>query len=229
MNDALITANKLTKVYRRGSEQVFALKDASFTVHRGEFLAIVGPSGSGKTTLLNLLGCLDRPTWGTLKLDGIEINGLKEKDLTRLRRDSIGFVFQQFFLLPTLTVKENIELPLLFSNKNDGEKVVKEIIGLVGLSNRANHLPHQLSGGEMQRVAIGRALVNSPKILLADEPTGNLDSITAETIYQLFLRLNREGLTIIVVTHNLELADIAHRVIRLKDGRITAGGAAERR
>ncbi len=229
MNNALITANKLTKVYRRGSEQVFALKDASFTVHQGEFLAIVGPSGSGKTTLLNLLGCLDRPTWGTLKLDGIEINGLKEKDLTRLRRDDIGFVFQQFFLLPTLTVKENIELPLLFSNKNDGEKVVKEIIGLVGLSNRANHLPHQLSGGEMQRVAIGRALVNSPKILLADEPTGNLDSITAETIYQLFLRLNREGLTIIVVTHNLELAGIAHRIIRLKDGRITVGGATERR
>lgn len=229
MNDPLITANKLTKVYRRGSEQVFALKDASFTVHRGEFLAIVGPSGSGKTTLLNLLGCLDRPTWGTLKLGGVEINGLKEKELAKLRRDNIGFVFQQFFLLPTLTVKENIELPLLFSNKNDDEKVVKEIMGLVGLSDRANHLPHQLSGGEMQRVAIGRALVNSPKVLLADEPTGNLDSVTAETIYQLFLRLNREGLTIIVVTHNLELAGIAHRVIRLKDGRITADGAAERR
>lgn len=229
MNDTLITANKLTKVYQRGSEKVFALKDASFTVHRGEFLAIVGPSGSGKTTLLNLLGCLDRPTWGTLKLNGTEINELKEKELAKLRRDNIGFVFQQFFLLPTLTVKENIELPLLFSNKNDGEKVVKEIIDLVGLSNRANHLPHQLSGGEMQRVAIGRALVNSPKVLLADEPTGNLDSITAETIYQLFLRLNREGLTIIVVTHNLDLAGIAHRVIRLKDGRITADGVAERR
>ncbi len=229
MNDTLITANKLTKVYRRGSEKVFALKDASFTVHRGEFLAIVGPSGSGKTTLLNLLGCLDRPTWGTLKLNGTEINELKEKELAKLRRDNIGFVFQQFFLLPTLTVKENIELPLLFSNKNDGEKVVKEIIDLVGLSNRANHLPHQLSGGEMQRVAIGRALVNSPKVLLADEPTGNLDSITAETIYQLFLRLNREGLTIIVVTHNLDLAGIAHRVIRLKDGKITADGVAERR
>lgn len=220
MNNELITASKLTKIYHRGSEQVFALKDASFTVSQGEFLAIVGPSGSGKTTLLNLLGCLDKPTWGSLRLNGFEIGELKEEKLVKLRRDKIGFVFQQFFLIPTLTVEENIELPLLFSKKRRSEKALKEIIDIIGLSNRANHLPHQLSGGEMQRVAIGRALVNSPEILLADEPTGNLDSITAETIYQLFLRLNRQGLTIIVVTHNPELANIAHRIIRLKDGKI---------
>lgn len=220
MNSELITTSKLTKVYRRGSEQVFALKDASFTVSQGEFLAIVGPSGSGKTTLLNLLGCLDKPTWGSLRLSGVEISDLKEKELVKLRRDNIGFVFQQFFLLPTLTVKENIGLPLLFNKRRGNEKTLKEIIDVIGLSNRANHLPHQLSGGEMQRVAIGRALVNSPEILLADEPTGNLDSVTAETIYQLFLRLNQQGLTIIVVTHNPELANIAHRIIRLKDGKI---------
>ncbi len=224
MNNELIKATKLTKVYRRGSEQVFALKDASFTVSSGEFLAIVGPSGSGKTTLLNLLGCLDKPTWGSLKLDGVEIGDQKEGDLARLRREKIGFVFQQFFLLPTLTVKENIELPLLFSKKKRDEGALKEIIDIVGLSSRASHLPHQLSGGEMQRVAIGRALVNSPEILLADEPTGNLDSVTAETIYQLFLRLNQQGLTIIVVTHNPELANIARRIIRLKDGKIINDG-----
>ncbi len=224
MNSELITATKLTKVYRRGSEQVFALKDVSFTVSQGEFLAIMGPSGSGKTTLLNLLGCLDKPTWGSLKLSGIEISDLEEKKLVKLRRDHIGFVFQQFFLLPTLTVKENIELPLLFSKRKENEKAIKEIIDIIGLTNRASHLPHQLSGGEMQRVAIGRALASGPTILLADEPTGNLDSVTAETIYQLFLRLNQQGLTIIVVTHNPELANIAHRIIRLKDGKIIDDG-----
>lgn len=224
MNNELIRATKLTRIYRRGSEQVFALKDASFSVSRGEFLAIVGPSGSGKTTLLNLLGCLDKPTWGSLKIDGIEVSRQTEKRLVKLRREKIGFVFQQFFLLPTLTVKENIELPLLFGKRNEKEKTVKDIIDVIGLSNRANHLPHQLSGGEMQRVAIGRALVNSPELLLADEPTGNLDSVTAEAIYQLFLRLNQKGLTIIVVTHNSELAKIAHRIIRLKDGKIVNDG-----
>jgi len=220
MNDKILVANKLTKMYRRGNEKVFALYDASLSVPRGEFLAIVGPSGSGKTTLLNLLGCLDKPTWGNLELDGIEVSRLKEGELVKVRRKYIGFVFQQFFLLPTLTVKENIELPLLFSGKKSREEAVKEVIDIVGLSNRASHLPHQLSGGEMQRVAIGRALVNSPKILLADEPTGNLDSVTAAAIYQLFQKLNQEGLTIIVVTHNLELANCAHRVISLKDGRV---------
>lgn len=221
MNNAIISAEDLTKTYHRGSEDVFALKGVSFVIPEGEFAAIVGPSGSGKTTLLNLLGCLDTPTGGSLRLSGHEINGLKEKDLVRLRRENIGFVFQQFYLLPTLTVEENIRLPLLFSRRQDGaDGSIKETIKLVGLEARAKHLPHQLSGGEMQRVAIGRALINEPKIILADEPTGNLDSATAYKILELFQSLNEQGLTLVIVTHNMELANMAHRVIRLKDGEI---------
>ncbi len=220
MKKEIISANGLTKVYHRGSEKIFALKDASFEIAEGEYVAIVGPSGSGKTTLLNLLGCLDTPTRGSLRLNGAETSGLQEKDLVKLRRENIGFVFQQFFLLPTLTVRENIALPLLFSKKNDCKDKVDEILEQVGLEARAEHLPSQLSGGEMQRVAIGRALVNEPKIILADEPTGNLDSATARKIYELFQYLNDRGLTMIVVTHNVELAKTAHKVIHLRDGEI---------
>jgi putative ABC transport system ATP-binding protein len=220
MSKELISAKNLTKIYHRGSEEIFALKGVSFTIKKGEFVAIVGPSGSGKTTLLNILGCLDVPTKGSFRLDGVEVNGFKEKDLVKLRRKNIGFVFQQFYLLPTLTVRENIELPLLFSKRNGHQSKIDEIIELVGLSARADHLPSQLSGGEMQRVAIGRALVNEPKIILADEPTGNLDSATADRIYELFRDLNGQGLTLIVVTHNAELAKRAHRVMSLKDGQI---------
>jgi putative ABC transport system ATP-binding protein len=220
MKEEVISAKGLTKIYHRGSEEIHALKDVSFAIKKGEFVAIVGPSGSGKTTLLNLLGCLDTPTRGSLRLNGVEVNGLKEKDLVKLRRENIGFVFQQFFLLPTLTVRENIELPLLFSRKNSYRSKVDEIIEVVGLESRAKHLPSQLSGGEMQRVAIARALVNEPKIILADEPTGNLDSATALRIFQLFQNLNSQGLTLIIVTHNLEVAKIAHKVIQLRDGEI---------
>ena len=220
MKEEVIIAKGLTKIYHRGSEDIHALKDVSFAIGKGEFVAIVGPSGSGKTTLLNLLGCLDTPTRGSLKLNDIEINGLKERDLVKLRRENIGFVFQQFYLLPTLTVRENIELPLLFSKKNGYKSQIDEVIELVGLKSRAEHLPGQLSGGEMQRVAIGRALINEPKIILADEPTGNLDSATSLKIFQLFQNLNRKGLTLIIVTHNLELAKSAHKVIQLKDGEI---------
>jgi len=220
MKEEVISVKGLTKIYHRGSEEIHALKEVSFAIMKGEFAAIVGPSGSGKTTLLNLLGCLDTPTRGSLRLNGIEVNGLKERDLVKLRRENIGFVFQQFFLLPTLTVRENIELPLLFSRKNGYASQIDEVIGLVGLKARAEHLPGQLSGGEMQRVAIGRALINEPKIILADEPTGNLDSATSLRIFELFQNLNRQGLTLIVVTHNLELAKIAHNVIQLRDGEI---------
>lgn len=220
MKEEAISAKELTKVYHRGSEEIHALKDVSFTISKGEFAAIVGPSGSGKTTLLNLLGCLDTPTRGSLRLNGVEVSGLKEKDLVKLRRQNIGFVFQQFFLLPTLTVRENIELPLLFSKRNGYRSHIDEIIEGVGLKARAEHLPSQLSGGEMQRVAIGRALINEPGIILADEPTGNLDSATAIKIFQLFQNLNSRGLTLIIVTHNLELAKLAHKVIQLKDGEI---------
>jgi putative ABC transport system ATP-binding protein len=220
MKEEVISVKELTKIYHRGSEEIHALKDVSFAIRKGEFVAIVGPSGSGKTTLLNLVGCLDTPTRGSLRLNGIEVNGLKEKDLVKLRRENIGFVFQQFFLLPTLTVRENIELPLLFSKRNDYKSQIEDIIEVVGLKARAEHLPGQLSGGEMQRVAIGRALINKPKIILADEPTGNLDSATALKIIQLFQSLNRKGLTLIIVTHNLELSKSAHKIIQLRDGKI---------
>jgi putative ABC transport system ATP-binding protein len=220
MKEEVISVKELTKIYHRGSEEIHALKDVSFAIRKGEFVAIVGPSGSGKTTLLNLVGCLDTPTRGSLRLNGIEVNGLKEKDLVKLRRENIGFVFQQFFLLPTLTVRENIELPLLFSKRNDYKSQIEDIIEVVGLKARAEHLPGQLSGGEMQRVAIGRALINKPKIILADEPTGNLDSATALKIIQLFQSLNRKGLTLIIVTHNLELSKSAHKIIQLRDGEI---------
>jgi len=181
----------------------------------------VGPSGSGKTTLLNLLGCLDTPTEGIVSINGVEVSSLSEQKLVQVRRDNIGFVFQQFFLLPTLNVRDNIALPLLFSHRNHSRNRIEEILNLVDLQKRANHLPHQLSGGEMQRVAIGRALVNAPKIILADEPTGNLDSVTAQRIFEIFNNLTSRGLTLIIVTHNMELARMAHGVIELKDGEVT--------
>ena len=220
MSEKIFSAKQLTKTYHRGSEEIFALKGVDFAIDEGEFVAIVGPSGSGKTTLLNILGCLDVPTAGSIRLNGAEINHLKEKELVKLRRENIGFVFQQFYLLPTLTVRENIELPLLFHRRNGHKDKIEEIMSMVGLSARAEHLPNQLSGGEMQRVAIGRALVNEPKLILADEPTGNLDSATAAVIFELFRALNNQGLTLIIVTHNLDLARKSHRVISLKDGQI---------
>jgi putative ABC transport system ATP-binding protein len=216
----IIEAKRLTKVYRRGREEIHALKDVDFTVSEGEFVSIIGPSGSGKTALLNVLGCLDTPTGGNLRLNGIETSGLKERDLVKLRRDNIGFVFQQFYLMPTLTSRENIELPLLFSHKNVNKSRIDKVLQMVGLSDRGDHLPGQLSGGEMQRVAIGRALINSPKIILADEPTGNLDSTTSQMIFELFTELNRQEMTLIIVTHNLELARQAHKMYTLKDGRM---------
>jgi len=220
MNDAIIAVNKLTRSYSRGSEQVHALKAVDLSVDKGEFLSIVGPSGSGKSTLLHLLGLLETPSSGSIFLEGRETAGLKERDLVKARRDTIGFVFQQFLLLPTLTVEENIELPLLFSRKPISPDRIRGIMDMLELSHRARHLPHQLSGGEMQRVSIGRALVNEPRIIMADEPTGNLDSATSEKIYGLFKRLNAGGLSLIVVTHNMELAARADRVIRLRDGQI---------
>ena len=221
MNDVIIAAKGLAKSYNRGSEQVHALKAVDLSVGKGEFLSIVGPSGSGKSTLLHLLGLLETPTSGSISLEGRQTAGLRERDLVKVRRGSIGFVFQQFLLLPTLTVEENIQLPLLFSRKPVKLDRIKEIMDMLDLSHRACHLPHQLSGGEMQRVSIGRALVNDPRIIMADEPTGNLDSATSEKIYGLFKMLNQKGLSLIVVTHNMELAGRADRMIRLRDGRIS--------
>jgi putative ABC transport system ATP-binding protein len=216
----IIEARGISKVYRRGREEIHALKDVDFAVSKGEFVSIIGPSGSGKTALLNVLGCLDTPSGGSLKLNGIETIGLKEGDLAKLRRENLGFVFQQFYLIPTLTARENIELPLLFSHQNRNNRRIDEVLRMVGLGDRGDHLPAQLSGGEMQRVAIGRALINDPKIILADEPTGNLDSKTSEMIFGLFAELNRRGMILIIVTHNLELARQAQKMYTLKDGRI---------
>jgi len=220
MNNAIITAKELAKSYSRGSEQVHALRAVDLSIGRGEFVSIVGPSGSGKSTLLHLLGLLETPSAGSISLEGREMAGLKEGDLVRERRGSIGFVFQQFLLLPTLTVEENIELPLLFSRKPVIKEKITGIMDMLELSHRARHLPHQLSGGEMQRVSIGRALVNEPRVIMADEPTGNLDTATSDRIYGLFKKLNADGLSLIVVTHNMELAGKADRVVRLRDGRI---------
>lgn len=215
----VIKTTNLSKSYKRGSETVYALQDANLEVSSGEFISIVGPSGSGKTTLMNLLGCLDTPTSGSYLLNGTEVAGLKEQDLVKVRQDNIGFVFQQFFLLPTLTVRENVELPLLFKNK--GTNRSQELLKTVGIQHRRTHFPKELSGGEMQRVAIARALINAPKLLLADEPTGNLDTKNSEKVINLFKELHRDGLTIIMVTHNPEIARLAERIVTITDGRIT--------
>lgn len=217
----VITLNKVNKTYRRGREQVHALDGIDLTIQQGEFVAVVGPSGSGKSTLLNIVGAMDQANTGKVTIANQDVTALNEKGLTHLRADTIGFVFQQFFLQPTLTARENVLLPTLFTRQKHLESRADELLARVGLAERANHLPDELSGGEMQRVAIARALINQPKILLADEPTGNLDSRNAEAIYGLLDELHDEGLTIIVVTHSEELAMRAERRIHLLDGCIS--------
>ncbi len=221
---SVIEATGIGKTYPRGREKVCALNGVDLTIEPGEFVSIVGPSGAGKTALMNILGCLDAPSSGTLTIDGVQVTGKGEAELVKIRREHIGFVFQQFFLLPTLTVGENVGLPLLFSGKPYDPAKIETLLEKVGLSHRADHLPGQLSGGEMQRVAIARALVNDPRILLADEPTGNLDSVTADGIYRLFEELHEQGITVIVVTHNRDLAQRAGRVIMIRDGCIVDSG-----
>jgi len=218
-NGLAVSARELTKVYQRGREQIRALDKVTFEVQRGEFVAIVGPSGAGKTTLLNLLGCLDAPSAGTLRLFDRAVQDLTEQQRTHLRRDQIGFVFQHFGLLPTLTVAENVALPAFFAGRQAKDRLA-QLLGKVGLEHRRDHRPHELSGGEMQRVAIARALMNQPALVLADEPTGNLDSATGQSIIVLFEQLNQEGLTIMVVSHNEILGRAAHRQLELRDGRI---------
>jgi ABC-type lipoprotein export system ATPase subunit len=224
---AAIEAEHLRRVYRRGPEEIAAVDDVSLRVEQGSFTSIVGPSGSGKTTLINVLGCLDNPSSGTLRLGGREIfadcKGLSEAKLTVVRREIFGYIFQKFFLVQTLTVLENVILPFTFYRKPGAEEDVLRLLKVLGLDKRAGHLPGQLSGGEMQRVAIARALVNRPAILLADEPTGNLDTARSEEIGSILQGLNaKEGLTVILVTHNLKLASLAQRTIELRDGRIVA-------
>ena len=215
-----IELDHVVKIHRRGAEAIRAVDGVSLTVAAGEFVAIVGASGSGKTTLLELIGGIDRPSEGTVTIDGQAVQDLREAQLTTLRRHTIGFVFQQFFLLPTLTAAENVALPAMFAGRRAAPSRARELLAKVGLQGREDHLPSQLSGGQMQRVAIARAWINEPKILLADEPTGSLDSHAARGIFETLRELNRAGLTVVVVTHNAELAALSDRVIHLRDGRI---------
>jgi putative ABC transport system ATP-binding protein len=227
-----LEASRITKIYKRGSEDIPALDDISLQIRRGEFVSFVGPSGSGKTTLINILGCLDNASTGSLVLCGktifTESQKLSEAELTRIRRSVFGYIFQKFYLLPTLTVLENVILPFTFFKKEGKSKDPLEVLRSLGLEKRMSHLPGQLSGGEMQRVAIARALVNSPDILLADEPTGNLDSKRSQEIGEVLKQLNKkEGLTVLLVTHNPSLAKLAGRTVELRDGRIQDGETAQ--
>lgn len=215
----IIQLTEVEKKFQRGPEEVCAVRKVNLYISEGEYIAITGHSGSGKTTLLNLIGCLDRPSSGKIIIGQQETTHADEKELTEIRKNTIGFVFQQFFLIPTLTVLQNVQLPALFAKKQ-GENRAKELLELVGLTNRIHHLPGQLSGGEMQRVAIARSLINSPSILLADEPTGNLDTKNSQNIMELFAKLNQQGLTLLMVTHNLELVKQCSRSITLADGSI---------
>jgi putative ABC transport system ATP-binding protein len=220
---ALIQTDDLTKTYTLGEVTVNALQGVTVTIDRGSFVAVMGASGSGKSTLMNLLGCLDRPTSGRYSLDGVPVEGLDRDQLAEIRNQKIGFVFQNFNLLPRMSAMENVQLPLMYASgvAGDADERAKEVLALVGLAGREHSLPTQLSGGQQQRIAIARALVNNPEILLADEPTGQLDSHTSTEIMGIFRELNRtHGITIIVVTHSDEVAAFANRVITFRDGQI---------
>jgi len=217
----LVILDNVWKVYRLGYTRVYAVRGVSLELYKSEFTAIVGPSGSGKSTLLHLIGGLDKPTRGRIVVDGMEISSFDERELAEYRRRYVGFVFQQFYLIPRLTALENVEIAMMARGvpQSERRKRALELLEMVGLKDRAYHRPGELSGGEQQRVAIARALANNPKLLLADEPTGNLDSATAHSIMKLFRRLvDEQGVTIIMVTHNLELVSYCDRVIKLRDG-----------
>jgi putative ABC transport system ATP-binding protein len=218
----LISVKDLHKIYQVGTETVAAVQGIDLQVDRGELLAIMGSSGSGKSTLMNMLGCLDTPTKGTYHLNGTEVSTLKDDQLAEIRNREIGFVFQTFNLLPRSTASQNVELPLIYAGVKAGERAtrVAKAIQAVGLADRRTHKPNELSGGQRQRVAIARALVNNPSLILADEPTGNLDSVTSDEIIQILVDLNTRGHTVIIVTHEKEVAALCRRVIRLHDGRI---------
>ncbi|MBI3787085.1 MAG: ABC transporter ATP-binding protein [Ignavibacteriales bacterium] len=218
----MIQLKNISKIYGKdGGQPVKALDNATITIEKGEFVAIIGASGSGKSTLMNILGMLDRPTSGEYYLDNREVSTLTDDELAQIRNKKIGFVFQKFHLLPKTTAAENVELPLIYSDRKDIRTLADEALAKVGLSNRSKHRTNELSGGQQQRVAIARALVNEPEVLLGDEPTGNLDSKSGLEVVGVFQELNRSGKTIILITHSSEVAEHANRVIRIHDGKIT--------
>lgn len=218
----VVQAENLGRDYDFGAERVHALRSVSFTIDQGEYVAIVGPSGSGKSTLLNLLGAIDKPTAGTVRIRGKAASGMRDREATEFRLRNIGFVFQRFYLMPTLTARENVELPMAEAGMKSVGRIARasELLAYVGLAHREKHRPSQLSGGEQQRVAIARALANEPALLLADEPTGELDARTGAEIISLFGKLNQDGTTIVVVTHDEELASATRRKIHMRDGMI---------
>lgn len=218
----MIEVENLSKIYQMGVQVVPALDGVDFTIDKGDFVGIMGPSGSGKSTLMNLLGCLDLPSSGTYRLENLDIQNLKPNQLAEVRNRRIGFVFQSFNLLPRASALENTELPLLYGRVPNSAEIAFQALKRVGLEHRAKHKPTELSGGERQRVAIARALVNSPAIILADEPTGNLDSTTGKEIMNLFHELNAESVTLILVTHEQEIAQQAKRIIHMRDGKIVS-------
>src|SRR6476469_3348537 len=218
--EAIIHLENITKNYYLGKQVIEVLKGISFDILRNEYVALMGPSGSGKSTLMNILGCLDTPTSGTYILNGHDVSSMADNDLADVRNKEIGFVFQQFNLLPRLTAAENVALPLVYAGVPRKQRMEKalEVLSRVNLADRSHHKPNEMSGGQNQRVAIARALVNDPSIILADEPTGNLDSKTSHEIMEIFSKIHAGGNTVILVTHEVDIAEFAHRIVRLKDG-----------